>query len=176
MPDDGRQPSHHGHSGNGGSSPTFNAFEPLPQLRVHPQRMTRHLGQQPPGHGAAGFGDAAQTLVALAAVTASRREPPVVGQTVRTRKTLHATDATCQGCGNVGTGARYGRQKHSVFAVSATFGDYLLQFIKLLKGLILLYAHSYRDCMIITRNQFLHHITIPISTAKNCCTMSTVIL
>src|SRR5215471_9872854 len=87
VPDDRGQLAHHGNAGDGGSPAPLDPFEPLAQPSVLAQHLVRHLRQQPPRHAAAGLGDVAQPLGVLAAVAAAGREPPVVGQALRTRET-----------------------------------------------------------------------------------------
>jgi hypothetical protein len=43
VPDDGGQLPHHRHSGNAGSPPPFDTFEPIPQSRILAQDLVSHL-------------------------------------------------------------------------------------------------------------------------------------
>ena len=59
------------------------------------QHLMNHLCQQPPGHGAASFGDASEALVLFAAISTAGGESPIIGKAVGTRETLYPTNTTC---------------------------------------------------------------------------------
>ena len=54
------------------------------------------MGEQPPRHAAARFGDAPQTLIVLTTVSTARRQAPVVGEAACSGEPLDTADATIQ--------------------------------------------------------------------------------
>lgn len=66
LPDDGSQFPHHSHPGDRAAAATADPLVPVPQPAVFPQRLVRHLGQQPAGCVAPRLGDVPQSLAVLA--------------------------------------------------------------------------------------------------------------